>query len=220
MNNHIVSLGPFCITKDAINSMNFYSKTMPFDWMFSSLLFIKDVIKDDFNLLLNKEYIKSTNPCWDKNKSYNILYNENILKSKNITNHFLIKNELAEYYNFHMWNHYNLLDEEQYNKYIKYVSRFKSMIQSEDLKIFLYVQYYDDTINEIIEFNNYINETIKNYKLLCINCKKVNIKTNNLICSYNDNNLYIYDLEIEIYKNNLEEYDLEEIKQVINSLIN
>jgi hypothetical protein len=135
---NIISLGPFCITKALINNLKYHSPTLPFDWMFSSLPFIKKVLLNNFNDLVNKDLIKSSNPCWDKNKSYNLQYNSDILQSKNVTTHFLIKNELPDYYNFHMWNHYNLLEDEQYNKYMKYVDRFKTIFKSDELKFFIY----------------------------------------------------------------------------------
>jgi hypothetical protein len=220
MNYYIISLGPYCITKNAINKMNYNSKTMPFDWMFSSLTFIKNVIINDFEILLNRENIKSTNPCWDKNASYNILYNNDILQSKNITNHLLIKNELYDYNNFHMWRHYNLLEEEQFTKYKKYINRFKETIKSTDLKIFLFIQYYDNNcIEEIVNFNDYLMQNIINYKFICIKCFKVQNKTFDFNCSYNKENLYIYDLEIYTYEDNIEENDLTKIKKVIDSFV-
>jgi hypothetical protein len=81
MNYHLVSLGPYCITKTAINRMDLKSPTMPFDWMFSSLSFIKKVMMDNFLQLMNIDHIRSTNPCWSKNKSYHILYNNDILQT-------------------------------------------------------------------------------------------------------------------------------------------
>lgn len=201
--------------------MKYNSKTMPFDWMFSSLTFIKDVISNDFGLLLNKENIKSKNPCWDKNASYNVLYNDDILKSKNITNHLLIKKELCDYNNFHMWRHYNLLEEEQYSKYQKYVNRFRDTIKSEEFKIFLYIQYYDNNcLEEIFNFNDFLQKTVSNYKFVCIKCKKVEIKTTDFVCSYNNKNLHIYDLEVCKYEDELEEKDLEKIKAEMEALIN
>jgi hypothetical protein len=220
MNNYIISLGPFCITKTAINQIGFYSKTMPFDWMFSSLNFIKNVIMDDFNNLLNIDYICSTNPCWSKNKSYNTLYNDNILKSKNITTHLLSKEEYADYDNFHMWSHYNLLEEENYNKYVKYVERFKNVIHSRDKKIFLYIQYYDESLLDVFDFNEYLNNTIINYKLICIHCKKVSEKNNEtIILSYDKNDLLIYNIEIEKYSDTLEDKYLEHLKKIIDAFI-
>jgi len=194
--NYIISLGPCCITKRAINKMNLESKTMPFDWMFSSLTFIERVVADNFEHLLRRENLKSTNPCWDKNASYNILYNDEILKSKNITNHLLIKNELMDYNNFHMWRHYNLLEEEQFNKYSKYVNRFREAIIAPELKIFLFIQYYDNNCTEeITRFNTFLTHHIINYKFICIKCFKVKNKTFHFIRSYEKENLYIYDLE-------------------------
>ena len=220
MNYYIVSLGPCCMTKYVINTMKYHSPTMPFDWMFSSLTFIKNIMMDNFNLLLDKNYIKSTNPCWNKNKSYNILYNNDILQSKNITNHLLLKNELCDYHNFHMWNHYNLLEDEQFLKYKKYVNRFQEMLQSKELKIFLFIQYYDnDCIEEIIDFNEYLSKNIINYKMICIKCKKVDNKTQEFYCSYNTNNLHIYDLEIYNYQDTIEDEDVVKIKMEIDSFL-
>jgi hypothetical protein len=217
---NIISLGPFCITKALINNLKYHSPTLPFDWMFSSLPFIKKVLLNNFNDLVNKDLIKSSNPCWDKNKSYNLQYNSDILQSKNVTTHFLIKNELPDYYNFHMWNHYNLLEDEQYNKYMKYVDRFKTIFESDELKFFIYIQYYDDTIREIIDFNDYLMETITNYKLFCIKCIKTNKKRkDHFYCSYEKDNLHIYDLEIEKYEDNINTEDLDKIKIAINNLI-
>ena len=221
MNYSIVSLGPFCITKNAINDMSYNSPTMPFDWMFSSLPFIKSVLQDDFCQLLKKEYIYSTNPCWSKDKSYNILYNDSILQSKNINTHLLTKNEMADYNNFHMWNHYNLLEEEQYTKYEKYVKRFQTMTRCSHLKIFLYIQYYENNIFDVIDLNDYLLNTMTNYQLVCIHCKKVDKERINgdLVCSYNKNNLYIYDLEIEKYQDNLEKEALQQIRTALDAII-
>ena len=161
MSVHVVSLGPFCITKYAINDMALESPTMPFDWMFSSLTFIKEVCADNFIQLMEKKNIRSTNPCWSKNKSYNICYNDSILRTKNIQTHYISKNEMCDYRNFHMWNHYNLLEEEQYDKYKKYVERFQTMFLSEERKLFIYIQYYDNTIEEVIDFKNRVNSKIE-----------------------------------------------------------
>jgi hypothetical protein len=221
MNHFIVSLGPFCITKTTINQMDLISKTMPFDWMFSSLPFIKNVLIDNFSELLNKENIRSTNPCWSKDKSYNILYNNTILQSKNITTHLLAKKEFDDYNNFHMWNHYNLLEEEQYVKYVKYVERFRQMINSTDLKIFLYIHYYDDTLFDVFDFNEYLMNQITNYKFICIHCKKVEVKNNYSergICCYKENNLHIYNIEIEKFHDTLDDESIDFIKKIINDL--
>ena len=217
---YIISLGPHCITKNAINKMKYISPTMPFDWMFSSLPFIKMILIDNFNRLLNRDYIKSTNPCFSKDKSYNVLYNNSILHHPNITNHLLIKNELCDYNNFHMWNHYNLLEDEQYTKYKKYIDRFNNVLQIDDLKIFLYIQYYNHPIDEILDFNNYIMTRITNYKLLCIKCNKVDTKTDLFVCSYNHNNVYIYELEIDTYQDDMEDIHLDKIKIIIDNIKN
>jgi len=216
---NIISLGPFCMTKTCINNMQFNSPTMPFDWMFSSLTFIKSVIKDNFKELLNKKNIHSNKPCWSTNKSYHSLYNNDILQSKNITTHLLSKNELADYNNFHMWNHYNLLEEEQYEKYFKYIERFRTILNSESIKIFFYIQYYDDSIEEIIDFNDYLSNNIINYKFVCIHCKKSE-EEKKFFCYYNKNNLYIYNLCINNYQDNIELIDVDKIKNEINSIIN
>lgn len=220
MNYHIIGLGPYCITKKAINQMKYSSKTMPFDWMFSSLPFIKAVLLDDFQRLLQKDNIKSSNPCWDKNASYNTVYNEDIVRSKNITTHLLIKNEICDYNNFHMWRHYNLLEEEQFLKYTKYVKRFKEAVKSTDLNVFLYIQYYDnDSIEEMVDFNEYLLHNVTNYRFICIKCCKVEHKTFEFRRSYEKGHLYIYDLEIYTYRDDLEENELNRIKREIDTFL-
>jgi hypothetical protein len=122
---YIISLGPVCMTKYAINQMNYEAKTLPFDWMFSSLQFIKSVMMDNFKELLNRDNIQSTNPYYNPNKSFNNVYNKHILSHPNTITHLWHKNELRETFNFHMWNHYNLVEEEQYIKYKKYIDIYK-----------------------------------------------------------------------------------------------
>ena len=119
-----------------------------------------------------------------------------------------------------MWRHYNLLEEEQYIKYNKYVNRFRETIKSTDLKIFIFIQYYDNNcIDEIVSFNDYLLQNIINYKFICIKCFKVKDKTFDFMCSYNNNNLYIYDLEIYRYEDEIEENNLEKIKKEIDSFL-
>ena len=228
MNYYIIGLGPNCITKKAINKMKYVSKTMPFDWMFSSLTFIKAVLMDNFECLLDKSNITSNKPCCDTNGSYNTVYNDSILKSKNITNHLLIRNEICDYNNFHMWRHYNLLEEEQYLKYTKYVNRFKEVIQTQpqpqpqltDLKVFLFIQYYDnDSIEEMVDLNEYLLENVTNYRFICIKCRKVEHKTFEFCRSYEKDNLYIYDLEIYTYRDEIEENELNIIKREIDTFL-
>jgi hypothetical protein len=84
----------------------------------------------------------------------------------------------------------------------------------------VYIQYYYDTIREIIDFNDYLMETITNYKLFCIKCIKTNKKRkDHFYCSYEKDNIHIYDLEIEKYEDNINTEDLDKIKIAINNLI-
>ena len=218
MGSYIIGLGPCCITKYAINDMNLDAPTLPFDWMFSSLSFIKKVLIDDFAQLLDKNNIRSTNPCWSKDKSYNICYNNDILKTHTIQTHLLSKNELPDYYNFHMWNHYNLLDTEQYDKYFKYVERFKTMVEADSKKLFIYVLYYNSNINDVIEFNDYLYEHVRNYNFLCINCIKVSLPRVDITCSYEKKNLYVYDVDIDKWEDKIPMPILTKIKAVIDTL--
>jgi hypothetical protein len=204
------------MTKYAINQMNYYAKTLPFDWMFSSLLFIQTVMEDNFKELMNMNYIKSNNPYYSKNKSLNILYNKTIIDNVNIFNHFLFKNELKEVCNFHMWNHYNLLEEAQYIKYKKYIDRFTDIISSDDLKLFLYIQYFNEDVNDVFVFNNYLNKTVKNYRFICLNCIKINDK-DHFYCTYNENNLSVYELAMDKY-DYIPQYHLDKLKIIIDDM--
>jgi hypothetical protein len=128
---------------------------------------------------------------------------------------------MADYQNFHMWNHYNLLEEDEYAKYEKYVNRFQIVTSGKDFKIFFYIQYYDDTISDVIDLNDYLMTIMTNYKFVCIHCKKIDKERipSDLVCSYDKNNLYIYDLEIEKYQDNLEKEALQQIKIELDAII-
>jgi hypothetical protein len=114
-----------------------------------------------------------------------------------------------------MWNHYNLLEEENYTKYLKYVNRFQTMLTSSAIKVFMYIQYYDTTLDEVIDFNTYLQDHIKDYVLICIHCKKTEHPSSTLLPSYEKDNLYVYDLEIDKWEDELPLSALEDIKKKI-----
>jgi hypothetical protein len=116
-----------------------------------------------------------------------------------------------------MWRHYNLLEADTYTKYITYVDRFKEVFQTPDLKLFLYIQSYgNESIEEMVDFNEYLLDSITNYRFICIKCSTVKEKTFEFRCSYDKDNLYIYDLEVSAYKDEIEEDDLKKIKSVMD----
>ena len=206
------------MTKYAINHMNYDAKTLPFDWMFSSLPFIKTTMMDNFKELLNRDNILSTNPYYNPNKSFNSVYNKDILSHPNTITHLWHKNELRETFNFHMWNHYNLVEEDQYIKYKKYMDRFSSIISRDDLKIFLYIQYFNEDIDDVFDFNTYLNETVKNYRFICLNCVKDRPK-GDFTCMYDENNLSIYEVEMDVY-DYIPQYHLDKLKIIIDGASN
>jgi hypothetical protein len=217
----IFSIGPCCITKNLINELGYISKTGPFDWMFSSIDSIHKIIMDDFSNLLDKTFLRSENPCWDVNKSFNIKYNNAIKNNTNVSSHLIRKNEMMDYNNFHMFNHYNLLDEQQYDKYYKIVDRFKNNLKSPNHKLFLYINYYNDSSESLFELNKYFEKTIDNYTILSINCIKVDsICNSDLNCVYEHENLVIYNFYITDYNDFFDNGQIGKLGGVISYYFN
>lgn len=209
----IISLGPFCITKYAINKMKLDSPTMPFDWMFSSLPFIKNCIEDKFQTLLSRQYIFQRGPCWSNEKSLHDIYNQQIRNHPIITYHMTYKGDnTAEYDHFHMWNHYNLCKNDSYDRYKMLVERFMEALKSSEKKVFFYTLYYDKIdIDEIIAFDQFLKQTIENYYLVIIHCtflKPVIIET--------PDNIKIYSFQVNRWSDEIPDEILTSINNCLN----
>jgi hypothetical protein len=144
--NNVCSLGTLCHTATLLKRNNLKISSYPFDWIFSNINIIIDCIEDDFNSFLDKKYYKNHTNGRCSHLKY-------------------IKD---------MFRHYNPINEEHYNYYIRCVNRFRELLMSEETKLFIifYPNYNNKEVNSIkdnlVKLDNLLKMKTKNYKILCI----------------------------------------------------
>ena len=173
--NYVCSLGSLCHSSSLIKKNNLKRESYPFDWIFSNYDNIMHCIENDFSIFLDKSYYISI--------------------SNNICGH--------SYYNEQMFRHHNpLINENEYNYYVRCVNRFKKLLLYKEPKLFIMVfvnmnDVTDFLKNEIINFNNKFKTHTHNYTLLVIfHIPKKQM--NHHIFTYNDN---IHFLELHTISN-------------------
>jgi hypothetical protein len=141
------SLGPHCHSTNLLKLNNLKKASYPFDWIFTDHNTIKKIIDDNFEKFLNKEYYIDIEPYRCGHKIYSSTM---------------------------FWHHNPLTNIDNYNYFLRCVSRFKDMLLSEEEKLFVYFVLDGKQINEFTFKNDMIllNETLKkhtsNYRLLSI----------------------------------------------------
>lgn len=158
------SLGMLCHSSQILKNNNLKKCSYPFDWIFSSCNNIIHCIEDDFNIFLDKSYY--------------------ISKSEKVCGH--------TYYNERMFNHHNpLINENDYNYYIRCVNRFKQLLQFDEHKLFIMTfvnmnNSEESLKNNIIDFNNKFSKYTKNYTLLVIFHIANKKKNHHVLTHYNN----------------------------------
>ena len=141
------SLGPHCHSSYLLKCNNLKKASYPFDWIFTNDHIIKQIIDDNFQIFLDKEYYININ----NSKCGHKMYHDTMF-----------------------WHHNPLVNKEHHNYFIRCVDRFRNMILSEEEKLFIYLVKDINEINELTFQNSMIllNETLKkhttNFKLLAI----------------------------------------------------
>ena len=123
----------------------------PFDWVFSTRDIADHCIKDDFAIFLDKSYYTDNGSQWHDNQCGHTKYHLN------------------------MFNHHDLRKEKDYNYYVRCVDRFRTLLQKEEHKLFIFLfpngeynSHKESFKDTIIEFNNTMKTKTRNYTLLCI----------------------------------------------------
>ncbi len=141
------SLGPHCHSSYLLKSNGLKKASYPFDWVFTNHNIIKEILDDRFENFLNKEHYINI----DFSKCGHKIY-----------------------HNTMFWHHNPLTNIENYNYFVRGVSRFKDMLLNEQEKLFIYLVKDVKEINEPSFKNDMIllNETLKkhtvNFRLLSI----------------------------------------------------
>jgi hypothetical protein len=168
--NYVCSLGFTCHTAQFLKRNNIKHCSYPFDWIFSNSDIIIHCIQDKFKHFLDKSYYKAIN----SNKCQHTYYYK--------------KNT-----DFIMFNHFNPLnDVNHYKYYVTRVNKFQDLLNKKQHKLFTMlfidntINFDQNNINKIIDFNNKFSKYTSNYTLLVI-FHIMNKKENYHNFTYHDN---------------------------------
>jgi len=147
--NYVISLGSLCITAAFLKRNNLKTASYPFDWIFSNCNMIIQCLTDDFNIFLDKSYyISKTNTSCVH------------------TYYHKLENDISTF------NHHNpLINENDYNYFIRCRDRLKKVLNNEKHKLFIVTflgcDLIDDSIKtNFIKFNDDFSKYTHNYTLL------------------------------------------------------
>ena len=112
--NYICSLGTLCHTASWIKQMQMKKCSFPFDWIYSNINMIIDIIDDDFKIFLDRNnHIPGKRETDGKRMSGHKVYGERI------------------------FNHHYLLDDDTYNYFVRCVKRFRLLTKKKENKLFI-----------------------------------------------------------------------------------
>ena len=121
----LISLGPNCHTAGVLQKLNYKKCSYPFDWMLSNLSIVTYSIQNEFIDFIDRtNYIQTVD-------------NKITLKNTNIT------------YLGNMFVHKNpIMNKEDFEYYLRCVSRFKNLKSTNSCKLFVYTSYNNECLNE------------------------------------------------------------------------
>lgn len=121
--NYICSLGSQCSTASWIKQKNMKKCSYPFDWIYSNPKMIIDCINDDFVKFLDRSlHIPTTYKKKQK-----------IIEYKNISGHKIYKRKNSK----GIFNHHYILEDKQYEYFVRCVNRFRELTKINDNKLFI-----------------------------------------------------------------------------------
>ena len=149
--NYVCSLGPRCHTACLLKQNNLKKASYPFDWIFSNMDMVLHCLEDDFTIFLDNSYFTIND--------YNSSSQQHSYYCKSPSDH--------------VFNHRNPLRDNDYNYYVRCVTRFKDLLKKQEPKMFIlfFLNYdkMDDVFKgKIIDFNNKFRKHTSCYGILCI----------------------------------------------------
>ena len=163
--NYICSLGSLCHSACWIKNMNYKKCSYPFDWIFARIDIVIHCLENNFKLLLNKKY-----------------HIEHISKQKGRSGH--------KKYSEKLFNHHNILNEKNYNYFVRCVNRFHILLKKKEKKLFI-IGFYNrlenmskEDLNKLKKLYHLLNSLTINFEILVIyhiigNKLKLNIDNSN-----------------------------------------
>ena len=123
--NYVIPLGSQCFSAFFLKKYNLKYTSYPFDWIFSNPYIILDMLNDNFEKFLNKNYY--------------VFKNENDEKNK----HSVYLTDL------YMFNHRNPIKDEDYLYYLRCINRFYKVLQKKEKKLFIMTLLNNEIKNEL-----------------------------------------------------------------------
>jgi hypothetical protein len=173
MGKKIFSLGFRCSSASILKRLNLKDESYPFDWLISNISVVKDCIENNFEEFLNKEnyerkYTNTYETAYSKNQ---FICDEHLMANMHYQDTNMHNEENTYKWSLAM-NHHNIKEDDDYNYYVRCVSRFNELIESNDEKLFVHIkplmskEQYDNTssyiFRELIEFDMFIKERMYN----------------------------------------------------------
>jgi hypothetical protein len=147
---HIASLGPYCLASQVLKDNGLKRYSLPFDWMFSNPRIVMDCLADDFAALLDRSYYASTSHVRTPSSADHLLF-------------------LQRYRRNHVFAHRDPTRDEDYEYVVRCVERFRSLLRSDDGKIFLMLGHPGHGLPELFsELIGALERTTKNFALLAV----------------------------------------------------
>ena len=182
----LISIGPNCHTAGVLKQLNYKKCSYPFDWMLSNLSIVTYSIQNEFS-----DFIDRTN--------YIAADNKITLKNTNVT------------YLRHMFVHKNpIINKEDFDYYLRCVSRFKNLKSTNSCKLFVYTSYNNECLSENFKNDIYLLKNIlkiftdNNFYILILNYFNVdNIDEQNIYNYTINDQLVILNININ-YDTNIQ----------------
>lgn len=153
------SLGDSCMPSFSLKALGLKSESYPFDWVNSKSNIVKLCIEDEFKDFLDKSLYSE-----HKNE-----YDAERVCQHNIYVDLLRVNPI---YKQIFFRHRDPLgNDKDYEYYVRCVDRFKSLLSSDEQKIFIkvYVNSDESKLEDVLDLTNFLKDHTTNYTVIAIN---------------------------------------------------
>ena len=186
-----ISIGPYCITAEILQKHDKRKQSFPFDWIFSSLQMIEHCITDKFTSFLNSTYYESLLT----RKATKHLFYQNMLDTDLLLQYLKFTPHDAP-----VFNHDDMFDNANYEKYQRRAKRLLDLIESEQNICFVYCNFFTVEFTDLVEFSKKFLDR-KNIRVIGIfenaHEKTILYQSNNCTIYQNYDRNVIFNEEIE-----------------------
>ena len=143
---HACSLGNYCFNAAFLKDIGVRESSMPFDWLFTTVISTAHIIMNDFKEFTNKEHycdVADVVPSHNGRQAGHAKYHPNF------------------------FNHKNPRNEEDHQYYLRCIERFRNLLESKEKKLFM-VSYKNEDFNisDILKLNVELEKVTTNYHIL------------------------------------------------------